>query len=129
MNTKYIIILLLGALIILGASIYYFSSGNEEALYTQIDSYQECVNAGYPVMRSLPKQCATPDGRTFTEEIDDSSDDLPWVAVPPVAPPISDLNGNGDDAIFCTMDAKVCPDGSYVGRVPPNCEFAPCPGN
>jgi hypothetical protein len=28
----------------------------------------------------------------------------------------------------CTMDAKVCPDGSEVGRVPPSCEFAPCPG-
>lgn len=27
----------------------------------------------------------------------------------------------------CTLDAKVCPDGSSVGRIPPNCEFAPCP--
>ncbi len=27
----------------------------------------------------------------------------------------------------CTMDAKLCPDGSAVGRVPPDCEFAPCP--
>ncbi|MDO9105552.1 MAG: hypothetical protein Q7U57_11385 [Methylovulum sp.] len=30
---------------------------------------------------------------------------------------------------FCTQDAFMCPDGSYVGRVPPSCEFAPCPGN
>jgi hypothetical protein len=29
--------------------------------------------------------------------------------------------------VACTMDAKLCPDGSYVGRVPPNCEFAQCP--
>ncbi|MBN1252114.1 MAG: hypothetical protein JXA16_08250 [Bacteroidales bacterium] len=27
----------------------------------------------------------------------------------------------------CTMEAKLCPDGSYVGRVAPNCEFAECP--
>jgi hypothetical protein len=27
----------------------------------------------------------------------------------------------------CTMEAKICPDGSYVGRTGPNCEFAPCP--
>ena len=27
----------------------------------------------------------------------------------------------------CTEEAKICPDGSAVGRVPPNCEFAPCP--
>lgn len=30
--------------------------------------------------------------------------------------------------VACTQDAKVCPDGSTVGRVPPSCEFAPCPG-
>lgn len=27
----------------------------------------------------------------------------------------------------CTMEAKQCPDGSYVGRSGPNCEFATCP--
>ena len=27
----------------------------------------------------------------------------------------------------CTMDAKLCPDGSYVGRTGPDCEFALCP--
>lgn len=32
-----------------------------------------------------------------------------------------------DDAVFCTMDAKMCPDGSYVGRDPENnCAFFPC---
>jgi hypothetical protein len=31
-------------------------------------------------------------------------------------------------AVVCTMEAKVCPDGSYVGRNPAkNCEFDPCP--
>lgn len=30
--------------------------------------------------------------------------------------------------VACTMDAKVCPDGSAVGRTGPNCEFAACPG-
>ncbi|OGF69022.1 hypothetical protein A3H65_01870 [Candidatus Giovannonibacteria bacterium RIFCSPLOWO2_02_FULL_45_14] len=27
----------------------------------------------------------------------------------------------------CTEEAKICPDGSYVGRIGPNCEFAACP--
>lgn len=27
----------------------------------------------------------------------------------------------------CTMEAKLCPDGSSVGRTGPNCEFEPCP--
>ena len=29
--------------------------------------------------------------------------------------------------IACTMEAKICPDGSAVGRSGPNCEFAACP--
>ncbi|HYD34736.1 MAG TPA: hypothetical protein VD999_01570 [Vitreimonas sp.] len=32
-----------------------------------------------------------------------------------------------NDQVICTMDAKVCPDGSAVGRTGPNCEFAECP--
>ncbi|MFH1462162.1 MAG: hypothetical protein ABIG08_00455 [bacterium] len=35
---------------------------------------------------------------------------------------------SGEEPVACTMDAKLCSDGSYVGRVAPNCEFAPCPG-
>lgn len=34
-----------------------------------------------------------------------------------------------DKPVFCTMEAKLCPDGSYVSRTGPNCEFAPCPGS
>lgn len=34
----------------------------------------------------------------------------------------------GGETVMCTMDAKMCPDGSYVGRTGPNCEFAACPG-
>lgn len=37
---------------------------------------------------------------------------LPWQKTSPVA---------------CTMEAKLCSDGSYVGRAGPNCEFTACP--
>ncbi len=30
------------------------------------------------------------------------------------------------DSVFCTADAMQCPDGSYVGRTGPHCEFV-CP--
>jgi hypothetical protein len=33
----------------------------------------------------------------------------------------------GGQTTACTTEAKLCPDGSTVGRVGPNCEFAPCP--
>jgi hypothetical protein len=32
-----------------------------------------------------------------------------------------------ESRVACTMDARQCPDGSFVGRIPPSCEFAPCP--
>ncbi len=31
------------------------------------------------------------------------------------------------EPIGCTKDAKICPDGSVVGRVGPNCKFEKCP--
>lgn len=34
---------------------------------------------------------------------------------------------NERDQVFCTMEAKQCSDGSYVGRSGPRCEFDPCP--
>lgn len=32
-----------------------------------------------------------------------------------------------EEMVFCTADVKLCPDGSYVGRTGPNCEFSACP--
>lgn len=31
-----------------------------------------------------------------------------------------------EEPVFCTADAMLCPDGTYVGRTGPNCEFV-CP--
>ncbi|MEK6946090.1 MAG: IPT/TIG domain-containing protein [Nanoarchaeota archaeon] len=36
-------------------------------------------------------------------------------------------NGVIRDPTACTEEAKICPDGSAVGRTGPNCKFAPCP--
>jgi hypothetical protein len=78
-----------------------------------VSSFEECASAGYPVMESYPRQCATPDGRLFVE------------TVPPHSFVPEQPSGNSD--VICTMEVKQCPDGTYVGRVPPDCEFAPCP--
>lgn len=39
---------------------------------------------------------------------------------------VSPINGDDNDAVACTMDAMICPDGSTVGRTGPNCQFV-CP--
>ena len=37
------------------------------------------------------------------------------------------MNRDDRGPVACTMEAKLCPDGSYVGRTGPNCEFSACP--
>jgi hypothetical protein len=98
-----------------------------------VDSYDACAAAGFPIMESYPEQCALPDGRTFTREVVESAPDAvpedrlpnqpPDRVMPEVSPQTPVYEG-----VACTMDAKICPDGSAVGRIPPDCEFAPCPG-
>jgi hypothetical protein len=34
---------------------------------------------------------------------------------------------NDSNVVACTDEAKICPDGSAVGRTGPRCEFAECP--
>ncbi len=41
--------------------------------------------------------------------------------IPPPPPPTP--------VTFCTQEVKLCPDGSYVGRISPTCEFAACPSS
>jgi hypothetical protein len=41
-----------------------------------------------------------------------------------IAPTTNTQNSN---IVACTDEAKICPDGSAVGRTGPNCEFAECP--
>lgn len=36
-------------------------------------------------------------------------------------------NTKKDSVLYCTMEAKLCPDGSAVGRSGPRCEFKQCP--
>ncbi len=38
-----------------------------------------------------------------------------------------DVPDTGSGDVACTQEAKLCPDGSYVGRQGPNCEFTACP--
>lgn len=41
--------------------------------------------------------------------------------------PIQHIPPTTEEPQACTLDAKICPDGSTVGRTGQNCEFAACP--
>jgi hypothetical protein len=166
-----------------------------------ITNFEECAQAGYPILEIYPEQCRTPDGRLFTRsmnsgatefgssitlrlneqakfidgltvtlaEINDSrcKSGVVCIWAGELSSQFKLLGGNikqdtqirlgtitaksatRDGYTFmlqgatentstitvtkvggqvaCTQEAKLCPDGSAVGRIGPNCEFAPCP--
>ncbi|HKL44246.1 MAG TPA: DUF333 domain-containing protein [Candidatus Absconditabacterales bacterium] len=89
---------------------------------TDIDivDFISCVQAGNVVMESYPRQCKTQDGKIFTEKIDENLNEN--------EENIEKNTEQTGNMVVCTMDAKECPDGSFVSRTGPNCEFEPCPG-
>jgi hypothetical protein len=53
------IILALGIVILIGCT---------SQPQVQINSFDECIAAGYPMLKSYPPQCKTPDGKTFVQQ-------------------------------------------------------------
>lgn len=49
-------------IIALGAYALFLGPGSANR---NIDSFEECAAAGYPVAESYPEQCITPSGETF----------------------------------------------------------------
>jgi hypothetical protein len=68
MNKKIFVFILI--IIVLGGMAGYFTVFKPGKSPTPIiNSFEECVSAGYPLLESYPSQCKTPDGETFTEDI------------------------------------------------------------
>jgi len=67
MSKKILIFVLI--VIIVGIAVYFTALKPGEAPTISINSFEKCVSAGYPVLESYPRQCKTPDGKTFTEDI------------------------------------------------------------
>jgi len=61
---SWLIVFILG-----GVAIYLILFKPGEAPRPIINNFEECVSAGYPVLESYPRQCKTPDGKSFTEDI------------------------------------------------------------
>ncbi len=59
-------------------------------------------------------------GKATITDANPGPDSSPVVIATPAASPIG-------QPVACTLEARICPDGTAVGRSGPNCEFAPCP--
>jgi len=95
---------------------------------SQVNDYVTCTyTRGSVILESYPEQCRTRNGSTFTRVLTpDEKDRLN----PPEDLPENDAPEDLpiDGSFVCTTDVIMCPDGSYIGRLPPNCEFPECPG-
>ncbi|NQU87904.1 MAG: hypothetical protein HQ541_19315, partial [Mariniphaga sp.] len=67
--------------IIAGIVVYFTMFQPDEVLTPNINSFEECVSADYPVMESYPRQCKTLDGRSFTEDIGDELEKIDLIRV------------------------------------------------
>jgi len=47
----------------------------------KITNFEECAAAGYPVMESYPRQCRTPQGNSFTEDIGNQLEMVDFIKV------------------------------------------------
>lgn len=57
-------------IMVMGVTAYFYffkNSPSDAPLY--ISNLEECVSAGYPVLETYPRQCRTPDGKTFRDYI------------------------------------------------------------
>jgi len=61
---------------IIGGGIWWWQ--NSVIVTEEIISFEECIAAGYPALESWPRQCKTPDGRTFIEEIQLEDETAGW---------------------------------------------------
>jgi len=69
MHTTRRIFVLIGFIILLLVVWFIFPRNTQApAPQAQVLSYADCVRAGYPIKEMYPRQCTTPDGRTYAEE-------------------------------------------------------------
>lgn len=68
--------IVIGAGIAIGAGLLVASGylwGQTVGLRQNINTYEECVEAGYPILDSYPEQCKVPGGPNFTRSISKES--------------------------------------------------------
>lgn len=78
-NKNYFMIFLLIGLILIVSVLYY--AWQNFGVKTEITSFEECAEAGYPVMESYPRQCNA-DGMNFVEDIDWREDGISMMREP-----------------------------------------------
>ncbi len=83
---KNILVTFLALGVVVGGFLFFYKKASSPVL-AEIRSFEDCVDAGFAVMESYPRQCRTSDGRLFAEEI---------------TPPITYINTTKDKIVVDT---------------------------
>jgi flagellar basal body-associated protein FliL len=109
---KRIILIIAVIVVFIGAAAYFVLRHKQSSQQPVITNFQECVRAGYPVGESYPRQCWTPDGKHFVEDITQSVS--PIAGSVTIAGEIACLpkKGSGAQTLECAIGLKG-EDGNY----------------
>lgn len=92
-----IIIILLG--IIIGLIALLVQKQEPAPQVSGIITFEDCERAGYQILDSNPRQCQTPDGRTFVEQVSSIPPSVePAPSVQPSPPKVEDLGNTREKA-------------------------------
>ncbi len=96
---------------VIGVFILAVTSNREpkQLLYVNVNNFDECASAGFPIMESYPEQCSTPDGRTFSRD------------VPVVAEPINGTSSN--DCVIGGCSSQLCGERKDMEQIVSTCEY------
>lgn len=106
-----------------------FACSNEDVFAYNMGACEETIPAGTCDPDNRPEACTMEYNPVCGDDGETHSN--PCVACTSetvMSYEMGECTARGQEPITaCPMDAMECPDGSWVGREGPNCEFAPCP--
>lgn len=73
-SRRHLIVLGILIVVLLAGGVFFRDTFMPVPRGADIVSFKDCIDAGFPVLESYPRQCRTPDGRTFTEKIEKETD-------------------------------------------------------
>lgn len=97
----------------------------------QVNSFEECVNAGYPVQESFPRKCSVPKGPSFTEEVVPTEEPTSTPTLERFQPGSNPDTSSGDLCVnkcgdnFCAIfvcQGSNCPCAETANSCPQDCQ-------
>ncbi|MDA3802752.1 MAG: hypothetical protein PF488_02530 [Patescibacteria group bacterium] len=105
---------------------------NEEAEIDETESVEENVEEEIKIEEE--NEVIDENNNIKEVESDDTIDERSYAddnksgqIIPLDANQVENKTIDEEELIFCPMDVKECPDGSFVSRVAPSCDFSSCP--